>query len=421
MHCGGRLFYRVSIFIAATILTIYLIAPLSAQLAVDHDKFLGNVIGNRGIEESFDSYWNQVAPENSGKWVSVEIGRDIYEWGGLDAAYNYALGKNFPYKHHNLIWDEQQPWWWLKNLDSLEQAEEVEEWIQLVGERYPEMDYVDVVNEPLHEPPPYKSAMGGDGVTGWDWVIWAFEKARQYCSDSTKLFLNDFNIINSTTNTNRYLELINLLQERGLIDGIGVEGHYFELRDASPTTIKTNLDKLAATGLPIHISEYEVDLEDDNAQLLKYQTQFKALWEHPGVTGITLWGYIEGRMWKTNGYLVRKDGTERPALIWLRNYLAGVDKVEIDEYLPSAYTLDQNYPNPFNNATMIHYHLPKAGHVKLHVYNLLGQQVATLVSEKQKAGRHQVHFDSCDLPSGIYLYRIQADNFHRVKKMALIR
>jgi endo-1,4-beta-xylanase len=407
---------------AGIVVFITFISQLCAQpLAIEHDKFLGNVIGNSGIQANFSSYWNQVTPENSGKWISVEIGRDIYQWGGLDAAYQYALANNYAFRHHTLIWGQQQPWWWLQQLDSLEQAQEVEEWIQLVGERYPEMDYIDVVNEPLHAPPQYKEALGGDGVTGWDWIIWSFEKARQYCSDSTKLFLNEYNILNSATNTNRYLEIINLLQERELIDGIGVQGHFFECRDASISTINANLDKLANTGIPIHITEYEVDLADDNAQLIKYQTQFKALWEHPGVTGITLWGYIEGQIWKTNGYLIRKDGSERPALKWLRNYLAGVDEVKPGTHLPSTYTLAQNRPNPFNPSTIISYQLPMTAYVELNIYNLLGKKIATLVAEKQQAGRHQVEFNALTLPSGVYLYRIQAGRYQEVKKMVLLR
>jgi len=120
-----------------------------------------NVYGNSGPGANFDLYWNQVTPENSGKWGSVEIGRDIYEWGGLNNAYNYALDRDFPFKHHTLVWGQQQPWW-LQYLDSASQAEEVEEWIRLVGERYPDMDFVDVVNEPLpnRAPPKYKDALG---------------------------------------------------------------------------------------------------------------------------------------------------------------------------------------------------------------------------------------------------------------------
>lgn len=68
----------------------------------------------------------------------------------------------------------------------------MEKWIRLVGERYPDMDFVDVVNEPFNAPPPYKNALGGSGTTGGDWVITAFQWARQYCPSRTKLLLNEY-------------------------------------------------------------------------------------------------------------------------------------------------------------------------------------------------------------------------------------
>ena len=129
------------------------------------------------------------------------------------------------------------------------------------------MDYIDVVNEPLHAPPSYTAAMGGAGSTGWDWVIWSYEKARQYCGNS-ELLLNDYDILNDNNNTTSYLEIINLLKDRGLIDGIGVQCHGFENTNIS--TIIDNLDRLADTGLPIYVSEYEVQ-GDDNTQLSIYQ------------------------------------------------------------------------------------------------------------------------------------------------------
>jgi GH35 family endo-1,4-beta-xylanase len=294
---------------------------LEAQLAEGHSKFLGNVIGS-SVPDNFATYWNQVTPENAGKWGSVESSRDSMNWGNLDTAYDYAKGKGFPYKHHTLVWGSQEPGW-ISGLSQSEQLEEIEEWIRAVGQRYPNMDFVDVVNEPLHAPASYKNALGGDGSTGWDWVIEAFELASQYCSG--KLLLNDYGIVNDDSQTTNYLEIINLLQDRGLIDGIGVQAHCFNLEDYAVSTIQGNLDRLAATGLPIYPSE--VDLTgDDNTQLQRYQEKFPVLWEHSGVKGITLWGYIQGQIWKSEGWLVSSGSsgaTERAALQWLREYLGG--------------------------------------------------------------------------------------------------
>jgi hypothetical protein len=89
--------------------------------------------------------------------------------------------------------------------------------------------------------------------------------------------------------------------------------------------------------------------------------------------------------------------------------------------LPVKFELRQNYPNPFNPVTMINYQLPMTSDVELSVYNLLGQKVVTLVSERKQAGSHQVEWDASGLASGVYYYRIEAGEFQDVKKMILIR
>jgi subtilisin-like proprotein convertase family protein len=87
----------------------------------------------------------------------------------------------------------------------------------------------------------------------------------------------------------------------------------------------------------------------------------------------------------------------------------------------SNYALHQNYPNPFNPATSIAFDLPEAGFVRLSVYNLLGQQVSLLVNRDLVAGRHVVAFNAQDLPSGIYVYRFEANGYADQKKMILMK
>ncbi len=308
----------------AIIISVLLISVcdiIAQPLASGHEKFLGCIIGS-SIPASWDSYWNQVTPENAGKWGSAEPGRDNYSWGGLDLAYGHAVSLGYPFKIHTLIWGQQYPSW-ITSLDSASQAEEIEEWIHDVAARYPQTAHVDVVNEPLpgHNPAPYRNALGGSGSTGYDWVIRAFQLARQYFSASTKLILNEFSLLNSNDNTTAFLQIVNLLKSRGLIDGIGVQCHYFEVSNPNNAYMDANLDRLAATGLPIYISEFEINVADDQGQVDEYERIFPLLWEHPGVKGITLWGYIQGQIWQVDGYLVRSNGTERPALEWLRSYL----------------------------------------------------------------------------------------------------
>lgn len=91
------------------------------------------------------------------------------------------------------------------------------------------------------------------------------------------------------------------------------------------------------------------------------------------------------------------------------------------EALPTTYDVSQNYPNPFNPTTTINYQLPEAGHVTLIVYNTLGQEVATLVDGVVDAGYHSVSWNALNVPSGVYLYRIQAANFSKTARMILLK
>jgi hypothetical protein len=99
-----------------------------------------------------------------------------------------------------------------------------------------------------------------------------------------------------------------------------------------------------------------------------------------------------------------------------------VSDVKTDNYvLPTQYKLNQNYPNPFNPSTIISYDIPKSGIVTLKIFNVLGQQVRTLVNQVQTAGTHQITFNANSLSTGVYFYSLTVDNFTQVKKMMLIK
>jgi endo-1,4-beta-xylanase len=199
--------------------------------------------------------------------------------------------------------------------------------------------------------------------------------------------------------------------------------------------MKGNLDRLAATGLPIYISEFDLGnlsntgTPNDNQQLQLYMKIFPVLWRHLAVKGITLWGYLDGQMWQTTCYLVRSDGSARPALLWLADYVKNnpVGVTETASRLPSAYQLEQNFPNPFNPSTTLRYGLPTRSRVRLQVYNVLGQLVADLVNTEQAVGWNQVVWN-VNIASGLYFYRLEATSvsdpskrFVDVKKMILLK
>lgn len=98
--------------------------------------------------------------------------------------------------------------------------------------------------------------------------------------------------------------------------------------------------------------------------------------------------------------------------------LTGIEEIED---IPRVFSLSQNYPNPFNPETTIKFGIPKPVSVKLEVYNMLGQRVAVLMDQKKPAGYYEVRFAKENLSSGIYIYRIQAGEFHQVRKMVLLK
>ena len=95
--------------------------------------------------------------------------------------------------------------------------------------------------------------------------------------------------------------------------------------------------------------------------------------------------------------------------------------IEVSVISVNDYALFQNYPNPFNPATTISYQLPRSGLVNIKVFDVLGTEILQLVNEIKPAGVHEVNFDSGDLTSGIYLYRINVDGYEQTKKMIVLK
>jgi hypothetical protein len=95
--------------------------------------------------------------------------------------------------------------------------------------------------------------------------------------------------------------------------------------------------------------------------------------------------------------------------------------IEVNFAAPNKFELSQNYPNPFNPSTKIKFAIPKTGMVNLSVFNLLGEKVAELINGEMEIGFHEIDFNGSNLSSGIYLFRLSADNFVAVKKMTLMK
>lgn len=302
------------------------ILKADAAMATGKVKWVGNIWADANVPSKFADYWNQITPENSTKWASCEPQQGVYNFSTAKTMYNYCKSNGIPFKFHTLIWGSQFPSW-VNNISGATRKAAVENWIKNAAQNFPDAEYIDVVNEamPGHAPAPFKNDIGGDNGlygTGWDWIVWSFEKARQYFPNS-KLLINDYNVLTDNYSCiDTYITVINILKSRGLIDGIGCQSHGLE--SVNVANVKSKLDRLGATGLPVYISELDLNIADDNTQKNKMQELFPVLYEHSAVKGITFWGYIQGRTWIPNSYLLRSDASERPALTWLKQYMANV-------------------------------------------------------------------------------------------------
>lgn len=277
-------------------------------------QFVGNITTAGNIRSDFSNYWDQITPENEGKWDAMEPSRDNMNWGTMDQIYDFAQSNGIPFKGHTLVWGSQEPGW-VGGLSQNEQREEVEEWIRLFCERYPGATMIDVVNEPDHRPPTFRQALGGAGSTGYDWIIWSFETAKRYCPNA-KLILNDYNVLRY--DTDNFIKIARVVKDAGYLEAVGCQAH--SLEDQPIAELERNLEKIAELGVPIYISEYDIDLADDDQQLAVMERQFPLFYESGWVEGITLWGYIHGNTWVPNSGLIR-NGTPRPAMTWLMDYL----------------------------------------------------------------------------------------------------
>ena len=298
-----------------------------AQLSSNPDKFLGNITTRYNVDAGggvaqYYKLWNQITCENESKWGSVEGTKGSYNW-GCDKAFNYAKSHNFTYKFHALVWGAQYPNWFSSKMTIKDRYAAIVKWFDAVKKKYPTLPMIDVVNEAVgrHQEgnPMMKESLGGGGKTGYDWLIRAFDMAGERWPDAILIY-NDYNTFQWDTDS--YIELVRTLRDAGApIDAYGCQSH--DLTDCDLSKFKTAEQKIqTALKMPMYSTEYDIGTEDDNLQLKRYKEQIPYMWEKDYCAGITLWGYIYGATWTTNGNsgLIR-DGKDRPAMTWLREYM----------------------------------------------------------------------------------------------------
>lgn len=185
---------------------------------------------------------------------------------------------------------------------------------------------------------------------------------------------------------------------------------------------------IVASGPSVHAFWAHQDTTPARAVLYKRSANYGITWE-PEIEisqrgFYTAFGHISAAILGTTVHAAWSDSAGPLGLsdIFYSRYPFGnVTSIQDHAISPIEFSLHQNYPNPFNPTTKIRFTLPRSEFVSLKIYNLLGQELSTLLSEKMSLGTHEVEWTAQNLPSGIYFYRLQAGTFTDMKKLVLIR
>ena len=336
----------------------------NAALADGGAKFVGNITTSGQIRDDMGTYWNQITPENGCKWGSIHSlsngnsGTSKFAWDNYDkceGAYKWAKEKpgERHFKFHALVWGSQYPNFLCKKKNpgiTVELTKKyITEWFDAVAAKFPDLEYIDVVNEAIWAGDNYHSgygkpaagaegrstddtecggsyiieALGGDRVVNgkhqYDFITTAFKMARE-CWPKAVLIYNDYNTL--SWQMNEGIELIQTIVKNGApVDAYGQQAH--DCKGMSKSDFESKMTKIHnETGLPLLVSEYDIGEADDTKQKNDYANQIPFMWETPWVAGITIWGYINGATWAANTGIMEKDGRKRAAMTWLEDYFA---------------------------------------------------------------------------------------------------
>jgi endo-1,4-beta-xylanase len=281
-------------------------------------RFVGNIDTRRTIPTDFSKYWDQFTPETAGRWTAVQsVGKDTFNWTALDAMYKYTEENNIIFKEHCFVWGSSEGGW-IKQVDVMEAART---WMKTFCDRYPNTRLIDVVNEPPpHTSPGYAMGLGGGTNTTWDWVANSFKLAREACPNAI-LLLNDYNNCEYASDNQNTIKIVKAIQALDApIDAVGCQAH--DAAKVKLATFKNFMEKITSeTGLPVYITEFDIGLADDEQQRAQYADYFTMFWDSPNVKGVTVWGYITGMTWRNNTGIMSSEGTMRPAMTWLMDFL----------------------------------------------------------------------------------------------------
>lgn len=283
----------------------------------------------RQYEAAFLTNFNAGVLENAFKWASMEPRQGQVNYAEVDAILGWADQHEIPLRGHCIFWGITNfVSGWVKQLSDDELRQALQTRATTMASRYRgRFAEYDLNNEMLHGN--YFAARLGPGITK---QMAAWVKAAD---PQAKLFFNDYNVLTGRR-TDDYLKHIRDLVEQGAaFDGIGVQGHsHAEAFD--PAALRQALDKLARTGLPVRVTEFNLpgqnsryyrqrDLkltaEEEQAKAQALTDYYRICFAHPAVTGILMWGFWEGANWIPQSSLYSRDWKPLPAALAYQDLL----------------------------------------------------------------------------------------------------
>ena len=325
----------------------------NAQLNKNTCKFLGNITTRGQIQPNvgglkYEALWDQLTCENESKWgeivnckvSSAQEGIQKWKWSSCDSHYKWCKQNNVLFKFHCLVWTSQFPSV-LSNCSPSELKEQIGYWMDAVAIKYPDLAIIDVVNEAI--PGHAEGGGGGDfkkllsqalGNSGtpsdYKWITEAFKMARERFPNAVLIY-NDYNSL--THQKNEFIDLVSKLVQQGApIDAYGHQTHdlddYYKQRGSMSgfadnlNDIHNQITRKGGRELQCYITEYDIDQSNDNTQLEIMKGSFPIMWEADYVSGITIWGFVNGMTWRSNTGLVNGQGQDRSSMKWLREYMA---------------------------------------------------------------------------------------------------
>ena len=275
--------------------------------AVTVEQILGTTGDAKRYREIVETHFNRAVFENDMKWPALYEGISPR----TDQALDWLLERNIEVRGHNLHWPS---WKWSpkplrqyeNNPDELRRrcAEHVSRTVEHFKGKLIQWD---VINEPYSEHD-LMDVLGKEVMIDW------FKLARA-TDPQCRLFLNDYGIFDGgpgNPHRKHFYETIAWLKESGApIDGIGIQSH-FSSDLVAPTQLLAVLDQFTELGLPIESTELSLNIDDRALQADYLRDYLVALFSHPNVNGVMLWGFWEGRHWRPQAALLAKDWTPRP-------------------------------------------------------------------------------------------------------------